>query len=123
MPKPKPSQQPYPPVWVGAHSATSLDYAAKHNFSVAQNIDVDTVVAEKFGAWRQKWQEYGHEGPMPRAMVARHVHVAETDEQARAEAEPHLLQGFFGRRGMQIIAKTRIGMGGDPRGTAGERNP
>lgn len=124
LPKPKPYQQPHPPVWVGAHSATSFDYAAEHGFDVAQNIDTDAVVAEKFAYFCQAWQRLGHPGPMPRMMLARHVHLAETDEQAREESEPLLLQGFFGGgRGVEIIARTRIGWGGDPRGTGGERTP
>lgn len=123
MPKPKPYQQPHPPVWVGAHSTVSFDYAAKHNFHVAQNIDVDSVVAEKFAYFRGKWREHGHPGPEPMALLARHVHVAETDEQARAEAEPMMAHGFFGKRGGAMIAATRIGWGGDPRGTGGERTP
>ena len=123
LPKPKPYQQPHPPVWVGAHSATSFDYAARYNYSVAQNIDVDTVMAEKFGYYRKARQAFGHPGPMPRMMVARHVHVAESDAQARAEAERYLLQGFFGQRGMEIIKRTRLGFGGDPRWTGGERTP
>jgi alkanesulfonate monooxygenase SsuD/methylene tetrahydromethanopterin reductase-like flavin-dependent oxidoreductase (luciferase family) len=122
LPRPKPYQQPYPPVWIGAHSATSFDYAAKHNFHVAQNIDVDSVIAEKFEYFRNAWRQAGHAGPMPKTLVARHVHVAATDEQARAEAEPQLLQGFFGS-GAEAIARTRIGWGGDPRGTGGERTP
>jgi alkanesulfonate monooxygenase SsuD/methylene tetrahydromethanopterin reductase-like flavin-dependent oxidoreductase (luciferase family) len=52
------------------------------------------------------------------------VHVAETDEQARAEAETELLKGFFGGDGaMQKIASTRVGFGRDPRMTGGERSP
>jgi alkanesulfonate monooxygenase SsuD/methylene tetrahydromethanopterin reductase-like flavin-dependent oxidoreductase (luciferase family) len=52
------------------------------------------------------------------------VHVAETDAQARREAEPQLLKGFFGGgTAMKRIAATRIGFGGDPRMTGGERNP
>jgi alkanesulfonate monooxygenase SsuD/methylene tetrahydromethanopterin reductase-like flavin-dependent oxidoreductase (luciferase family) len=124
LPKPKPYQQPYPPVWIGAHSQVSLDYAAKHNFNVGQNIDIDDVIARKFDYFRTKWKEYGHPGPQPRTLIARHVHVAETDEQAREEAEPQLLKGFFGGgTAMQKIAATRIGFGGDPRMTGGERNP
>jgi alkanesulfonate monooxygenase SsuD/methylene tetrahydromethanopterin reductase-like flavin-dependent oxidoreductase (luciferase family) len=88
LPKPRPYQQPYPPVWVGAHSQQSLDYAACHNFHVGQNIDVDSVVAEKFDYFRHAWKQQGHTGAMPRTLLARHVHVAATDEQARAEAEP-----------------------------------
>lgn len=124
LPKPKPYQKPYPPVWVGAHSQASLEYAAKHSFHVGQNIDTDHVIAEKFAYFRRAWKEYGHSGPMPKALIARHVHVARTDEQARAEAEPYLLKGFFGGgTAMQKIAATRIGFGGDPRMTGGERNP
>ena len=123
LPKPKPYQTPHPPIWVGAHSATSLDYAAEHNFHVAQNIDVDEVVAEKFAYFRNKWAEHRHTGPAPKTMVARHVHVAESDQVAREEAEPFLRQGFFGRRGFEIIGSTRIGWGDDPRGTGGERTP
>jgi hypothetical protein len=33
---------------------------------------------------------------MPKTLIARHLHVAQSDEQARAEAEPQLLKGFFG---------------------------
>jgi alkanesulfonate monooxygenase SsuD/methylene tetrahydromethanopterin reductase-like flavin-dependent oxidoreductase (luciferase family) len=124
LPKPKPYQKPFPPVWVGAHSKSSLDYAAKRNFHVGQNIDVDDVIAEKFAYFRRTWKEYGHTGPEPRKLIARHLHVAATDAEARREAEPYLLKGFFGGgTAMQRIAATRIGFGGDPRMTGGERNP
>lgn len=124
LPKPRPFQQPHPPVWIGAHSATSFDYAAEHDFHVAQNIDTDPTMAEKFAYFRQAWERLHHPGPMPRTLLARHVHVAETDEQAREESERHLLQGFFaGGRGAEIIARTRIGWGEDQRGTGGERTP
>ena len=52
------------------------------------------------------------------------MHVAESDQQARAEAEPQLLKGFFGNdAAMKKIAATRVGFGGDPRMTGGERTP
>ena len=122
LPKPKPFQQPHPPVWIGAHSIVSLDYAARNNFHVGQNIDVDDIIGEKFAYFREAWDGYHHPGPRPRTLVARHVHVAETDEQAREEAAPELLRGFFGDgAGRRAIAATRIGWGGDARGTGGER--
>lgn len=89
---PKPYQQPHPPIWFAAHSAASFEYAAKMNFNVSQNIDTDEVIAEKFANWRNLWKQAGHDGPMPKTFLARHVHVADTDEQARAEAEPHLVR-------------------------------
>src|SRR5262249_56336748 len=64
LPVPKPYQQPHPPVWYAAHSQASLEYAAKHNFHVAQNLDVDEVIAEKFELYRQDWTQYAPPRPM-----------------------------------------------------------
>jgi alkanesulfonate monooxygenase SsuD/methylene tetrahydromethanopterin reductase-like flavin-dependent oxidoreductase (luciferase family) len=96
--KPRPYQLPHPPIWIGAHSPTSFDYAAEQNFHVAQNLDTETLIAEKFAYFRDRWRSYGREGPMPHQLLVRHVHVAETDEQARAEAEPYMIEGLGGQR-------------------------
>jgi alkanesulfonate monooxygenase SsuD/methylene tetrahydromethanopterin reductase-like flavin-dependent oxidoreductase (luciferase family) len=109
LPQPRPYQQPHPPVWVGAHTAPSFDYAAKHNFHVAQNIDVDPVIAENFKYWRTAWQKQSHSGPMPRAFLTRAVHVAETDAKAREQAEPGLLVSL--NAGSEKIRDSRIGFG------------
>jgi alkanesulfonate monooxygenase SsuD/methylene tetrahydromethanopterin reductase-like flavin-dependent oxidoreductase (luciferase family) len=109
LPNPKPYQEPHPPIWVAAHSAGSFEYAAKHNYHIAQNIDVDSVIADKFASYRRLWEQHRHPGPMPHAFLTRHVHVAETDAQARAEAEPNLVMGYI--QGGELIAKTRIGFG------------
>jgi len=117
---PKPYQQPHPPVWFAAHSAASFEYAARHNFNVSQNIDIDPVVAQKFATWRQLWKECGHEGPMPHTFLTRHVHVAETDEQAREEAAPHLAtpraaDPEFRGAGRELMAQGGMGYGPDGR--------
>ncbi|MFQ6030326.1 MAG: LLM class flavin-dependent oxidoreductase, partial [Dehalococcoidia bacterium] len=112
LPVPKPYQQPHPPVWYAAHSITSLEYAARNNFHVSQNLDVDEVIAEKFELYRQTWRQCEHPGPMPRTFLMRAVHVAETDELARAEVEQYLLESdTLGSRG---ISQTRIGFRGNP---------
>ena len=111
LPVPRPYQKPHPPIWVGAHSPASLEYAAKNNYHVSQNLDVDTVVAEKFDYFRKVWRECEHPGPMPRTFLMRAVHVAETDELARQEAEESLLvsRGL----GTDGLARTRIGFKGN----------
>ena len=111
LPVPRPYQKPYPPIWVGAHSPASFEYAAKHNFHVSQNLDVDTVVAEKFQLWRRLWRECGHEGPMPRTFLMRAVHGAETDELARAEAERPLLESRDVTS--ERVTQTRVGFKGN----------
>jgi alkanesulfonate monooxygenase SsuD/methylene tetrahydromethanopterin reductase-like flavin-dependent oxidoreductase (luciferase family) len=106
-PQPRPYQQPHPPVWMGAHSETSMDYAADMNFNVAQNLDTEPVATQKFEYWRRAWHARGHSGVMPRTLFVRHVHVAETDEQARAEAEPFLREGILGQAGVARAASLR----------------
>ena len=120
---PEPFQQPHPPVWFGAHSAASFEYAAKKNFHVSQNIDIDQVIADKFATWRTLWQAEGHDTPMPRTFLTRHVHVAETDEKAREQAEPHLATAVHpgaipAGKGRDYIGSTRIGYG--PHGMRGD---
>jgi alkanesulfonate monooxygenase SsuD/methylene tetrahydromethanopterin reductase-like flavin-dependent oxidoreductase (luciferase family) len=100
LPQPQPLQQPHPPVWMGGHSPASIDYAAKNNFNFAQNMDTEQTIAHKFDRFRETWTNYGHAGPMPRTLLVRHIHVAETDEQARAEAEPYMLLGLTGQAGV-----------------------
>jgi alkanesulfonate monooxygenase SsuD/methylene tetrahydromethanopterin reductase-like flavin-dependent oxidoreductase (luciferase family) len=111
LPVPKPYQQPHPPIWVAAHSPASLEFAAKKNHHVSQNIDIDAVIAEKFDYFRRVWRECGHPGPMPRTFLTRAVHVAESDAIARAEAEAALLSSR--RLTREGIAKTRIGFRGN----------
>jgi alkanesulfonate monooxygenase SsuD/methylene tetrahydromethanopterin reductase-like flavin-dependent oxidoreductase (luciferase family) len=111
LPVPKPYQQPHPPIWVGGHSPASMEYAARNNYHISQNLDVDTVVAEKFDLYRKIWRECQHPGPMPLTFLMRAVHVAETDEIARAEAEEHLLTSRgLARKG---LVNTRIGFRGN----------
>jgi alkanesulfonate monooxygenase SsuD/methylene tetrahydromethanopterin reductase-like flavin-dependent oxidoreductase (luciferase family) len=71
------------------------------NFHVAQNIDVERLIAEKFAYFRNAWRARNHPGPMPKTMLVRHVHVAETDAAARAEAEPYMLEGLIGLDGVK----------------------
>jgi alkanesulfonate monooxygenase SsuD/methylene tetrahydromethanopterin reductase-like flavin-dependent oxidoreductase (luciferase family) len=100
MPQPLPYQQPHPPVWMGGHSPASIAYAAAKNFHFAQNMDVDRTIASKFARFRQEWKAHGHAGPAPRTLLVRHVHVADTDARARAEAEPFMLEGLTGQAGV-----------------------
>jgi len=109
MPVPHPVQKPHPPIWIGAHSPRSFDLAAKHNYNVAKNLESDEACARKFEYFHEKLAEYDHPGPPPRTCLVRHIHVAETDEQARKEAERHLLAGFF--TGGQALLGTKIGFG------------
>ena len=118
LPQPKPYQKPTPPIWAAVHSDAAIEFAAKGNFHVSQNLDTDEVVARKFDLYRKIWREAGHAGPMPRVFLMRQVHVAETDAKAEAEAREYLVA----RTGAPVlvgggpIEKTRIGWGTHARG-------
>lgn len=115
LPRPKPYQQPHPPIWLAVHSDTSIEYAARNNYHVAQNLDTDEVIARKFDLYRQVWHASGHAQPMPRIFLQRAVHVAETDAKAHDEARKYLAVGSGPVRGGSI-AETRIGWGTNARG-------
>ena len=110
IPVPKPYQKPKPPIWFACHSPTSFEYAAKRNYDVSQNLDIDSVIAEKFDYWRRCWKEAGHKADMPRTFLTRAIHVAETDEQAIAEAAPHIVQAYS--YGIERVQNTRVGYRG-----------
>jgi alkanesulfonate monooxygenase SsuD/methylene tetrahydromethanopterin reductase-like flavin-dependent oxidoreductase (luciferase family) len=118
LPQPKPFQKPYPPIWAAVHSNAAIEFAAKGNYHVSQNLDTDAVVAEKFDLYRKVWREAGHAGPMPRIFLMRQVHVAETDEQAHEEARAVLAarEGGAVPVGGGPIERTRIGWGTHARG-------
>jgi alkanesulfonate monooxygenase SsuD/methylene tetrahydromethanopterin reductase-like flavin-dependent oxidoreductase (luciferase family) len=99
-PQPLSYQQPHPPIWMGGHSNASFDYAAEHGFNLAQNLDVEQLIAKKFAYFRAAWAKKGRAGRPPRTMLVRHVHVAPTDRQARAEAEQFMLEGIVGQQGV-----------------------
>lgn len=118
LPQPKPFQKPHPPVWAAVHSDAAIEFAAKNNFHVAQNLDTDEVVARKFANYREIWKSCGHPGPMPRVFLMRQVHVAETDDKAHAQARQFIAsrEGGAVPVGGGPIAKTRIGWGTHQRG-------
>jgi alkanesulfonate monooxygenase SsuD/methylene tetrahydromethanopterin reductase-like flavin-dependent oxidoreductase (luciferase family) len=115
LPRPKPRQNPHPPIWAAVHSEASVEYAARNNYHVAKNLDTDDVVSRKFDLYRRVWTESGHAGPMPRIFLMRQVHVAETDEMAHDECRRYLATGSM-RVGSGPIANTRVGWGSNPRG-------
>lgn len=118
LPQPKPYQKPYPPIWAAVHSEAAIAFAAKNNFHVSQNLDIDEVVARKFELYRQIWRDSHHPGPMPRIFLQRQVHVAETDEKAHEEARQFLLarEGGAVPVGGGALEQTRIGWGSHARG-------
>jgi alkanesulfonate monooxygenase SsuD/methylene tetrahydromethanopterin reductase-like flavin-dependent oxidoreductase (luciferase family) len=84
-------QRPHPPFLVSAQSEDSLRWAAAHDIPFAQ---IDSLVAQARrdqALYGEVQTAHGHE-PAPRLYLMREIYVADSDEQARAEAQPYLLQ-------------------------------
>jgi alkanesulfonate monooxygenase SsuD/methylene tetrahydromethanopterin reductase-like flavin-dependent oxidoreductase (luciferase family) len=116
LPNPQPYQKPHPPIWAAVHSDESMRWAGRNNYHVAQNLDTDDDVAQKFDIFRETWKESGHEGPMPRIFLQRTVHVAETDEKAHETARKYIGAAKERRIGGGPLAATRVGWGSNVRG-------
>ena len=107
IPLPRPYQKPHPPIWYAGNGKTSLEYIANNNYGMGMFLQPDAIAAEIFDHWRKLWREAEHKGPMPRSFLTRAVYVAETDEQAREEVAPYLVQAYT--YGGDRINNTRIG--------------
>lgn len=93
---PKPLQQPHPPVAVAATSDESIVWAARRGFRLlSSGLGTATPALVRTRAtYAQALDAAGHPSAftddlLSRWLVTKHVYVADTDERARAEAEPH----------------------------------
>lgn len=89
---PKPVQQPYPPVWIpAAGSKITLEKCAEHHYTYQALFSPRKALKRNVATFRQAAEKFGYvPGPDQVAAVI-FIHVAETDAQARLEAEPHLM--------------------------------
>lgn len=83
---PKPLQKPYPPLFVASVSRRSLDVAARYNMSLLRapqfsNLD---AVASAYGEYVTLGRGYGYDMTALEQPVSLRVHVAPTDEEAKA---------------------------------------
>ncbi|HEU0072601.1 MAG TPA: LLM class flavin-dependent oxidoreductase [Dehalococcoidia bacterium] len=91
---PRPLQQPYPPIWVAARSAESLEWCVSKRLPVAQVYSTTAQIEDTFGYYREVAQQAGWEAEPDHFILTRHIYVGESDEAARRIAEP-ALRYFF----------------------------
>ena len=91
---PRPVQQPHPPVWAAARSAESVEWCAARRLPIAQVYQTTDQIEDTFRYYRKVARDGGWEPTPEHFILCRHIHVAETDEQARQVAEP-ALRYFF----------------------------
>lgn len=84
-------QRPHPPFLVSAQSEESLRWAAAHDIPFAQIDSLTEQARTDQELYRSVQIAHGH-APAPRLYLMREIYVGDSDEQARREGEPYLLQ-------------------------------
>ena len=84
-------QRPHPPFLVSAQSEETLHWAAGHDIPFAQIDSLVETARHDAALYRHVQTAHGH-APAPRLYLMREIYIAESDERARAEAHPWLLQ-------------------------------
>lgn len=94
--QPRPVQRPHPPLAVAATSDHSVAWAAQHGFRMlSSGLGTDLSALRRLrGVYAEALRGAQHppalvEELLSRWVVTKHVYVADTDAQARREAEPH----------------------------------
>ncbi len=97
-PWPRPIQKPHPPVWIpGAGSKETIDFVASRRYSYMgiPYFHVD-FFKRNFDMFRAAAQKAGYDSSPDQLGWLCPIYVAETDEQAWAEYEQHLM--FFAKK-------------------------
>jgi alkanesulfonate monooxygenase SsuD/methylene tetrahydromethanopterin reductase-like flavin-dependent oxidoreductase (luciferase family) len=90
-PWPRTFQQPHPPVWSPSlGSNETIDWAARNHYTYLQTYTDLKTLRRVFSEFREATRKHGYEAPAEQIGWSLPVYVAETDEQAVAEAGPHL---------------------------------
>ncbi len=92
-------QKPHPPIWMPTRSRESIEEAAATGVSTVQWVPPKMpMVRAAFDHYREVYQHEQPAGPKPRIGLMREIYVAESDRQARDEAQDHWVY-FWNRRG------------------------
>lgn len=95
-PWPRPLQQPHPPIWLpGTGSLETVAFAAEHRYPFMMVYSPVEQQRKAYDLYRRVAEEqFGYEARPEQLAFCVPCYVAETDEIARREAEPHLMWLF-----------------------------
>jgi len=94
-----PRQRPYPPLWYPTSNPESIPYAATQGFHTIVSPGLSPTYADMLREYREEYERHrgdanrlnGHVTE-PHYGISAQIHIAETDEQARAQAKPAFAQ-------------------------------
>ena len=94
-PWPRPLQEPHPPIWLpGVASLETIEHAAKRKYTFMQVFSPRAALAQAAKRYYEAAEKFGYKADPRQIATTIAIYVAETDKQARREAEPHLMWYF-----------------------------
>jgi alkanesulfonate monooxygenase SsuD/methylene tetrahydromethanopterin reductase-like flavin-dependent oxidoreductase (luciferase family) len=88
---PRPYQTPHPPVWIpSTGSSETVAFAAQKKYTYLQTYSPVASVRRSLEQYRAEAQKSGYTAAPEQMGWMAPIYVAETDEQACAEAKPHI---------------------------------
>lgn len=103
---PRPLQEPHPPIYIpGAGSTETMEFVAEHRYTYMSVYAPTRVVRRWFDGYRHAADRLGYVPEPEKIALSIPIYVAETDEQAHAEARQHLLWLFHKglKQGPEIV--------------------
>jgi alkanesulfonate monooxygenase SsuD/methylene tetrahydromethanopterin reductase-like flavin-dependent oxidoreductase (luciferase family) len=85
---PRPLQQPHPKIWITALSPETLRWAGQQQFPVASIFLPLNPTKAAFDSYRDAARDAGHAVGPEMLVQCRNVYIADSEQQAREEAEP-----------------------------------
>lgn len=107
---PRPMQQPYPPIWIAARSAESIEWCVKRHLPTAQVYQTTGQIEDTFNYYRKVARDAGWDATPNDFILCRHIYVDETDQKAQEIAEPAMRYFFtvFNRGFNEAINKGAV---------------
>jgi alkanesulfonate monooxygenase SsuD/methylene tetrahydromethanopterin reductase-like flavin-dependent oxidoreductase (luciferase family) len=107
---PRPLQQPYPPIWIAARSAESIEWCVTHHLPTAQVYQTTAQIEDTFNYYRKVARDEGWEAAPNDFILCRHIYIDETDKKAQEIAEPAMRYFFtvFNRGFNEAINKGAV---------------
>ncbi len=107
---PRPLQQPYPPIWIAARSAESIEWCVKRHLPTAQVYQTTAQIEDTFNYYRKVARDEGWEAAPNDFILCRHIYIDETDKKAQDIAEPAMRYFFtvFNRGFNEAINKGAV---------------
>lgn len=92
--RPRPVQQPHPPIFCPVSGEETTAWAAERGYSISSILRPAAQMAENNRYYREQGKKFGRELTGENYLVCRHVYVAESKEQAIEDIKEPMLHFF-----------------------------